>query len=222
VNGAAVRRGAWPVAKSASRAGNLRASCGSGKICGLGSLRAKSNAGAIAHLLLPDGNLAVAFVDFNPDVLQGSPEGGVVGYEKGGCIACHTFGPIGREFGPDLSTIHQRFSRRDLVRAVTHPSETVSDLCQIEEITLVDGRTVAGTIYREDGTSVVVQIPGSAHRETIPRAQIRARVRSEQSAMPEGLLTLLNSRERRNLFLLLQAGPDAIPDTALTRLGASR
>jgi putative heme-binding domain-containing protein len=146
----------------------------------------------------------------------------VVAYEQALCSTCHTFGPIGREFGPDLTTINQRFTRRDLVRAVVFPHETVSDLWQVEAITRTNGQTVSGTIYREDASSVIVQIPGTTQQVTIPKAQIRSRTRSEVSPMPAGLLNRLNGQQRRDLFLLLEAGPGAIPDSALSRLGASR
>jgi putative heme-binding domain-containing protein len=159
---------------------------------------------------------------YNPNVNQGAPAGGVVAYEQALCSTCHTFGPIGREFGPDLTTINQRFTRRDLVRAVVFPHETVSDLWQVEAITRTNGQTVSGTIYREDASSVVVQIPGTTQQVTIPKSQIRSRTRSEVSPMPAGLLNRLNGQQRRDLFLLLEAGPGAIPDSALSRLGASR
>lgn len=159
---------------------------------------------------------------YNPNVLEGDAAGGVAAYEQAGCIACHTFGPIGAEFGPDLTTVHQRFSRTDLVRAVTRPSETVSDLWQVEQITRTNGPTVSGTIYQEDGSTLTVQVTGTAQLVTIPKSEIQSRTRSEQSPMPEGLLNMLSGQEQRNLFLLLQAGPSAIPDSALARLGANR
>jgi putative heme-binding domain-containing protein len=159
---------------------------------------------------------------YNPNILDGSPAGGVVAYEQALCATCHTFGPLGREFGPDLTTINQRFTRRDLVRAVVFPHETVSDLWQVEAITRTNGQTVSGTIYREDATSVIVQIPGTTQQVTIPKSEIRSRTRSETSPMPEGLLNRLNGQQRRDLFLLLEAGPSAIPDSSLTRMGVSR
>lgn len=155
---------------------------------------------------------------YNPSVLDGDAAGGAAAYEKAGCIACHTFGPIGNEFGPDLTTVHQRFSRADLVRAVTRPSETVSDLWQVEEITRSDGETVSGTIYDEDGSEVTVQITGTTQLVKIPKSEIESRTRSERSPMPEGLLNGLSGDEQRNLFLLLQEGPSAIPDSAVARL----
>src|SRR5690606_18301141 len=159
---------------------------------------------------------------YNPNIREGDPAGGVAAFEQALCTSCHTFGPIGREFGPDLTTVNQRFSRRDLVRAVVFPNETVSDLWQVEEITRRNGQTVSGTIYREDATTVVVQIPGTTRQVSIPKSEIVSRRRSEKSPMPEGLLNQLNSAQRRDLFLLLEAGPSAIPDSALTRLGVSR
>lgn len=159
---------------------------------------------------------------YNPNIREGNPEAGVAAYEQALCATCHTFGPIGREFGPDLTTINQRFSRRDLVRAVVFPHETVSDLWQVEEVTRTNGQMVSGTVYNEDATTLVLQIPGTTQQISIPKSDIRTRARSERSSMPEGLLNLLNGAQRRNLFLLLEAGPGAIPDSALARLGVSR
>jgi putative heme-binding domain-containing protein len=154
---------------------------------------------------------------YSPNILTSSPAGGAWAYEKALCITCHTFGPIGTEFGPDLTTINQRFTRLDLVRAVMHPSETVSDLWQQYTITRTNGETVSGTIYSENAQNVVVQIPGGG-QVTIPTSQIRSREISEVSPMPEGLLYLLTGAERTALFTLLQAGPEAIPDSALARI----
>ncbi len=152
---------------------------------------------------------------YNPRNFEGDPSKGAVAYEKALCASCHTFGPIGTEFGPDLTTIGQRFTRQDLVRAVTRPSETVSDLWQVETITKTDGETVSGTIYNEDGQSVIVQIPAGP-QVTIPKSQIQSRERSNVSPMPEGLLSLLTSQERSSLFMFLEAGPSAIPDSMLS------
>src|SRR5690606_37840002 len=83
---------------------------------------------------------------YNPNIREGDPAGGVMAYQQALCASCHTFGPLGYEFGPDLTTINQRFSRRDLVRAVVFPHETVSDLWLVEEITRNNGQKISGTI----------------------------------------------------------------------------
>ena len=154
---------------------------------------------------------------FNPNILQADAEGGAWAYQKALCINCHTFGEIGVEFGPDLTTVNQRFSRADLVRAVIRPSEVVSDLWQVTEITKKDGSKIFGTIYSEDARNVRVQIPGGGQVD-VPISDIASRAVSETSPMPAGLLSMLSSQERRDLFRLLEMGPEAIPDSSLVRI----
>lgn len=154
---------------------------------------------------------------YSSNVLAANPAGGVAAFEKAGCISCHTFGPIGIAFGPDLTTIHQRFDRRALVRKVLFPHERVNDLYKGTEIVRNDGTRLVG-LPRDVGSNVVVSIAGSVD-VTIPAADIRSRAPSERSIMPQGLLNNLDSQQRRDLFALLLAGPAAIPDTARARLG---
>ena len=97
------------------------------------------------------------------------------------------------------------------------PSETISDLWQMETITRTNGEVVSGTVYNETGQEVVVQIPAGA-QVTVPKAEIQSRVRSEVSPMPPGLLNMLSGNEQRALLMLLEAGPAAIPDSALARI----
>ncbi len=156
---------------------------------------------------------------FNPANFEGDFDEGAWAYEKALCSACHTFGPIGVEFGPDLTTVNQRFNRQDLVAAIMRPSETVSDLWQVEQITRSDGTVVAGTVYNEDAGNLYLQIPAGPQL-TIPKSEIASRELSEVSSMPADLLRNLSGGEQRALLLLLEAGPQAIPDSALNRIGA--
>ena len=154
---------------------------------------------------------------FRPDQI-GNPAGGVAAYEKSACAACHTFGPVGVEFGPDLTTVNQRFSRRDLVRAIIFPHEQVSDLYEATVITRRNGSTVTGIVASEDATNLTLALTGQASLQ-IPKADIVSRTPTERSVMPEGLLRTLTGAESRNLLAILQAGPSAIPDTTRARLG---
>lgn len=154
---------------------------------------------------------------FNPSAFDADPAEGVHAYEKALCISCHTFGPIGTEVGPDLTTVNQRFNRQDLVTAILRPSETVSDLWEMTTITKTNGEMISGTIFNETNQEVVLQI-AAGPQITIPKSEIASRDVSSRSSMPEDLMGLLNGGEREALIMLLEAGPSAIPDTALARI----
>jgi putative heme-binding domain-containing protein len=84
----------------------------------------------------------------------------------------------------------------------------------VDEITKTNGERITGTIYREDATEVIVQIPGGG-QVAIPTSEIASSEQSSESAMPEGLLNNLTQDEIRDLFLFLEAGPETIPDSLL-------
>ena len=152
---------------------------------------------------------------YNPGSFNADPAEGAGAYVKAFCATCHTMGPLGQELGPDLTTIAQRFSRSDMVRAVLRPSETISDLWSVQIITKTNGEKVSGTIYSEDGREVVVQLAGGA-QVAIPTSEIASREESSVSAMPAGLLNNLTRGESRALFTFLEAGPSVIPHSLLT------
>jgi putative heme-binding domain-containing protein len=155
---------------------------------------------------------------YNPNVEQAEASRGAAAFQKAGCAGCHTFGPIGTEFGPDLTTIGQRFSRKDLATAIVFPSQTVSDLYAPEMITRKNGQKVLG-IVRENGDNLDVQVAGGV-TVRVPRSDVQSRAKSNTSPMPAGLMNTLNSQERRDLLKLLLAGTSALPDTAVARINA--
>jgi putative heme-binding domain-containing protein len=154
---------------------------------------------------------------YNPGTFGNNPELGAWAFEKSFCINCHTFGPIGTEFGPDLTTIGQRFNRADLVNAIMFPSDTISELWASVQITRTNGEVLLGSVLSEDGQSVTIQI-AAGPAVTVPRSEIESMVTAEVSAMPPGLIHFLDGDEQSALLALLAAGPSAIPDTALARI----
>jgi putative heme-binding domain-containing protein len=155
---------------------------------------------------------------YNPNVEQAEASRGAAAFQKAGCTGCHTFGPIGTEFGPDLTTIGQRFSRKDLATAIVFPSQTISDLYAPEVVTRKNGQKVIG-IVRESGDNLEVQVAGGVSVR-VPRSDVQSRAKSTTSVMPAGLMNTLNSQERRDLLKLLLAGTSALPDSAVTRINA--
>src|SRR5262245_28753443 len=62
------------------------------------------------------------------------------------CSGCHVFGDLGNSVGPDLSTVANRFKKRDILESILWPSKTISDQYTMTTLALDDGTTVSGLI----------------------------------------------------------------------------
>ncbi len=137
----------------------------------------------------------------------GTPQLGRAHYEEK-CAACHIFGGIGKEVGPDLTTIASRFKRRDILDAILFPSKVISDQYQAEMIQLKDGTVVTGVLVRESAALVLLRTGENPDKPvSIPKGQITERAVSPISLMPAGLLDDLTHEEIDNLLAFLLAPP---------------
>jgi putative heme-binding domain-containing protein len=127
------------------------------------------------------------------------------------CAACHKFGPIGSEVGPDLTSVNSRFQKRDILESILFPSRTVSDQYQSEEIKAA-GKTYNALVVRETATVVQMRVSTDPAKPiAVQKAQIESRNKSAVSFMPEGLVDKMTNAELANLVAFIQAGP---PKTA--------
>lgn len=143
------------------------------------------------------------------DEKGGSAGAGRAIYEKQ-CGACHIFGGIGKEVGPDLTTITSRFKKKDILDAILWPSKVISDQYQAEMIQLADGKVITGLLVRESPTAVFIRTGDNPERPvSVLKAQIAERAVSSISLMPEGLLDGLSHTDIANLLAFLMAPPPA-------------
>jgi putative heme-binding domain-containing protein len=139
----------------------------------------------------------------------GTPELGRAPYDEK-CAACHIFGGIGKEVGPDLTTIASRFTRRDILDAILFPSKVISDQYQAEMIELKDGTVVTGVLVRESAAVVLLRTGENPDKPvSIPKGQIVDRAVSPVSLMPAGLLDDMTHEEIDNLLAFMLAPPPA-------------
>ena len=137
----------------------------------------------------------------------GSVESGRALYEKQ-CAICHRFGALGKDVGPDLTTIASRFKKRDVLEAILWPSKVISDQYQSEMFELKDGKIVTGVIVRETPAAVQVRTAETPDKPVaIPKAQIANRAPSTASLMPEGLLEALSQTDTADLLAFVMAPP---------------
>ncbi len=136
-------------------------------------------------------------------------------FTKAQCATCHQMGTMGQNVGPDLTSLAQRFSTREILESTLDPSKVVADRYSSKIVLTADGKQFNGmAINQSDGAIVVLQSDGK--RVRIPAEDIEAVKPSAVSAMPTGLLDGLSESEVADLMAFLmqranatakQAGP---------------
>ena len=146
----------------------------------------------------------------NAHETAGSPDAGRPHFEKT-CAGCHRFGEaIGKDVGPDLTTIASRFKRRDVLESILWPSKVISDQYKSESFEMKDSSVISGVVVREDATRIFVRTAESPERPVqVPKAQVTNRGESTVSLMPVGLLDPYSEEEISNLLAFLMAPPPA-------------
>jgi putative heme-binding domain-containing protein len=141
------------------------------------------------------------------DDAGGSAAAGRPLYEER-CAACHRFGGIGRDVGPDLTTITSRFKKRDVLEAILWPSKVISDQYQAEMFELTDGKIVSGLIVRETAAAIMVRTADSPDKPVVvAKSTIASRAPSTVSLMPEGLVDTLTAKQIADLMAFTMAPP---------------
>lgn len=141
---------------------------------------------------------------YDPMTTIASRESGLRIFEEA-CSRCHRFGDLGEDYGPDLTTIANRFSRSDMLEATLWPSRTISDQYASYRIETRDD-VYSAMILEEDAQAVTVLLPDLERPVAIARDNIVDIRESEISIMPEGLLDEFPMREAAGLFRLLEEG----------------
>jgi putative heme-binding domain-containing protein len=137
---------------------------------------------------------------------QGDPSRGSVVFEKAQCIKCHSHHERGERIGPDLSTVGQRFQRKEILESILFPSQVISDQYATHTMELNDGRVLSGmTSPVGDGSVIVLDAGGK--QTTVTKDEVASVSRSRISAMPEGLLNKLTVDEIADLFAFLTSAP---------------
>ena len=127
-----------------------------------------------------------------------------------GCFACHRFGNEGGMTGPDLTGAGGRFSPRDLLDQILHPSKDINEQFVPMTITKNNGDVVTGVIVNLNGDNVMVNTDPADpfQQETIDRKKVKNIEPSKTSPMPEGLLALLTEEEIKDLTAYILSGGD--------------
>jgi putative heme-binding domain-containing protein len=142
----------------------------------------------------------------SPEGKSGSPSRGEKVFHSAQCVNCHRFNGRGEGIGPDLTTVAQRFQRKEILESIVHPNQVVSDQ-YASQIVIAGGKTYTGIVARDpDGSMTVLQ--SDSQKVELAADDIEDVRASKTSAMPEGLLNTLTLEQVADLFAFLTKSPE--------------
>jgi putative heme-binding domain-containing protein len=119
------------------------------------------------------------------------------------CATCHKSGDLGRNFGPDLSQIAQKYDRSALLEQILQPAKLIEPQWLLTTVTLTNNESLSGFVTAQTPSETVLQLSDGQTR-TIPAIELKSAAKSSVSLMPEGLLAGLTAQEAADLLQFLQ------------------
>jgi putative heme-binding domain-containing protein len=127
------------------------------------------------------------------------------------CVACHKFGGVGTETGPDLTKIDpKQQSPVEILHDILEPSFRINEKFQSYTFDLKSGKTLTGLVVKETPAVVEVLVNPLAKEKPVVLnvSEIDERKKSPTSIMPKGLLDKLTHEEILDLVAYVYAGAD--------------
>ncbi len=118
------------------------------------------------------------------------------------CQQCHKLFGVGGTVGPDITGAN-RSNLEYLLSNIVDPSAVMAQEYRPLIVAMEDGRVVTGVVKNETSTTLVLQTANEL--VTLSKQEIEAQRQSDQSMMPNGLLTPLSPFEIRSLVAYLSS-----------------
>lgn len=118
------------------------------------------------------------------------------------CTNCHRHGEDGKDIGPDLTNIHQKFDKLNLMDAIVNPSASMVFGYESYNITTKKGQNYIGFILGDNGTKTTLK-DAAGQSITIRNDQIVSKEKSKTSLMPNPIDMGLKEQELADLSAYL-------------------
>ncbi len=123
--------------------------------------------------------------------------------QKTACVTCHTIGYLGGKVGPDLTSIGQVRTERDLLEAVLYPSASFVRSFEPVIVTTKEGDEYGGVVANETADELVLTV-GADSRVRVSKGDIEELRPGSVSVMPSGLDEQLSKQELADLIAFLK------------------
>jgi putative heme-binding domain-containing protein len=123
---------------------------------------------------------------------------------KAACFSCHTVGYLGGKVGPDLTSIGQARTERDLLESVIYPSASFVRSYEPYIVMTKSDETYSG-VLKKDAADEVVLATGPDAQVRIARADITEMRPGTVSVMPGGLEQQMTKQELADLLAFLKS-----------------
>jgi putative membrane-bound dehydrogenase-like protein len=123
---------------------------------------------------------------------------------KAACFSCHTVGYLGGKVGPDLTSIGQARTERDLLESVIYPSASFVRSYEPYIVATKSDETFSG-VLKKDAADEVMLATGPDAQVRIARADITEMRPGTVSVMPAGLEQQMSKQELADLLAFLKS-----------------
>jgi len=139
--------------------------------------------------------------------MQGDAKRGAAVFEgeDAACSTCHSFAGRGKDVGPDLTEIADKYDRATLLDSILNPSATILVGHEAHVIVTADGRTLTGLMLAEGDSVTIKDSAGAMH--TVGKDVIVHREVATVSLMPE--VSALTPQQIIDVVEYLRAGEAA-------------
>ena len=131
-------------------------------------------------------------------------------FAAGGCFACHRFGNEGGMTGPDLTGSGGRYSAKDFLEQIIHPSKEINEQFVPTMVKMKNGDVLTGVVVNLSGDRVTLNTDmfNPNQRVNVNRPDIARIEPSDVSPMPPGLLNMMRKEEIMDLVAYVLSGGD--------------
>ncbi|MFN0021862.1 MAG: PQQ-dependent sugar dehydrogenase [Pirellulaceae bacterium] len=120
------------------------------------------------------------------------------------CKNCHRIQKVGKELGPELTTIGKKYSRSQLLESILEPSKLIDPKYVTYLAEMDDGRLVTGLLLKKDDSEVVLK-DAQDKEFRLPAKEIERLVPAQQSLMPDLLLRDMTAEQVADLLAYLSS-----------------